>query len=82
MEGRSVEQGEAVERTASPASLLFLDFSHRPRLTTALRGDCSVKQVSKGYFHDYNSLRQEGGKAFIAPKTLIREDVRPLPLPF
>ncbi|GAA5857454.1 hypothetical protein JCM8547_009281 [Rhodosporidiobolus lusitaniae] len=34
-----------------------------------------VKQVSKGYFHDYNSLRQEGGKAFIAPKTLIREDL-------
>ncbi|GAA6002523.1 hypothetical protein JCM10207_001161 [Rhodosporidiobolus poonsookiae] len=34
-----------------------------------------VKQVSKGYFHDYNELRQKGGKAFIAPKTLIREDL-------
>ncbi|BGP15963.1 hypothetical protein JCM10213_004778 [Rhodosporidiobolus nylandii] len=35
-----------------------------------------VKQVSKGYFHDYNELRgPKGGKAFIAPKTLIREDL-------
>lgn len=35
-----------------------------------------VKQVSKGYFHDYNELRHQGGKSWIAPKTLIREDVR------
>jgi len=34
-----------------------------------------VKQVSKGYFHDYNELRHQGGKAWIAPNTLIREDV-------
>ncbi|GAA6027328.1 hypothetical protein JCM8097_002597 [Rhodosporidiobolus ruineniae] len=34
-----------------------------------------VKQVSKGYFSDYNELRHEGGKAFVAPKTLIREDL-------
>ncbi|GAA5901462.1 hypothetical protein JCM6882_006284 [Rhodosporidiobolus microsporus] len=34
-----------------------------------------VKQVSKGYFHDYNELRQKGGKAYISPKTLIREDL-------
>lgn len=38
---------------------------------------CRVKQASRGYFHDYNELRQQGGKAFVAPKTLIREDVRP-----
>lgn len=35
-----------------------------------------VKEASKGYFHDYNALRHEGGKAYLAPKTLIREDVR------
>ena len=34
-----------------------------------------VKQVAKGYFHDYNELRHQGGKAWIAPNTLIREDV-------
>ncbi|GAA5916322.1 hypothetical protein JCM8208_007393 [Rhodotorula glutinis] len=34
-----------------------------------------VKQASRGYFHDYNELRQQGGKAFVAPKTLIREDL-------
>ncbi|ORY92939.1 ATP10 protein-domain-containing protein [Leucosporidium creatinivorum] len=34
-----------------------------------------VKQVSKGYFHDYNELRHQGGKAWIAPNTLIREDL-------
>ncbi|GAA5909892.1 Atp10p [Sporobolomyces salmoneus] len=34
-----------------------------------------VKQVSKGYFHDYNELRHQGGKAYASPKTLIREDL-------
>lgn len=34
-----------------------------------------VKEASKGYFHDYNALRHQGGKAYLAPKTLIREDV-------
>ncbi|GAA5981821.1 hypothetical protein JCM10908_004621 [Rhodotorula pacifica] len=34
-----------------------------------------VKEASKGYFHDYNALRHEGGKAYLAPKTLIREDL-------
>lgn len=53
-------------------------------LTRVEGGDCAardrVKQASRGYFHDYNELRQQGGKAFVAPKTLIREDVRPLAL--
>ncbi|KAL8280572.1 hypothetical protein RQP46_006895 [Phenoliferia psychrophenolica] len=34
-----------------------------------------VKEVSKGYFHDYNELRHEGGKAWLAPSTLIRPDL-------
>ncbi|BGP55308.1 Mitochondrial ATPase complex subunit atp10 [Rhodotorula sphaerocarpa] len=34
-----------------------------------------VKEASKGYFHDYNALRHQGGKAYLAPKTLIREDL-------
>ncbi|KAM0750509.1 hypothetical protein T439DRAFT_254080 [Meredithblackwellia eburnea MCA 4105] len=34
-----------------------------------------VKEVSKGYFHDYNELRHVGGKGWIAPTTLIRSDL-------
>ncbi|SCZ99415.1 BZ3500_MvSof-1268-A1-R1_Chr3-1g06001 [Microbotryum saponariae] len=34
-----------------------------------------VKQVSKGYFNDYNELRHQGGKKWIAPNTLVREDL-------
>lgn len=65
---------------------LSLSRSHTrgSELTRVEGGDCAardrVKQASRGYFHDYNELRQQGGKAFVAPKTLIREDVRPLAL--
>ncbi|GAA5903687.1 hypothetical protein JCM5296_002119 [Sporobolomyces johnsonii] len=34
-----------------------------------------VKEASRGYFHDYNELRHQGGKAYASPKTLIREDL-------
>jgi len=34
-----------------------------------------IKQVGKGYFGDYNKLRHEGGKMWVAPKTLIQEKV-------
>ncbi|THU92820.1 hypothetical protein K435DRAFT_671415 [Dendrothele bispora CBS 962.96] len=30
--------------------------------------------VTRGYFHDLNATRQHGGKTWIAPKVLIRED--------
>ncbi|KAF9010000.1 ATP10 protein-domain-containing protein [Cyathus striatus] len=33
-----------------------------------------VKEASKGYFHDLNMTRKHGGKTWIAPKVLIRED--------
>jgi len=33
-----------------------------------------IKEASKGYFHDMNMTRKHGGKTWIAPKTLIRED--------
>lgn len=36
---------------------------------------CSVKEASTGYFEDYNKLRHEGGKLWVAPKTLIQEKV-------
>ncbi|KAG7094720.1 hypothetical protein E1B28_005540 [Marasmius oreades] len=36
--------------------------------------------VTKGYFHDLNKTRKHGGKTWIAPKVLIRED-RALYLP-
>ncbi|KDQ58692.1 hypothetical protein JAAARDRAFT_34530 [Jaapia argillacea MUCL 33604] len=33
-----------------------------------------VKEASKGYFHDLNRTRHHGGKTWIAPNVLIRED--------
>ncbi|TFK26552.1 F1F0 ATP synthase assembly protein Atp10 [Coprinopsis marcescibilis] len=33
-----------------------------------------IKEASKGYFHDLNMTRKHGGKTWIAPKVLIRED--------
>ncbi|PFH49925.1 hypothetical protein AMATHDRAFT_75930 [Amanita thiersii Skay4041] len=33
-----------------------------------------VKEASKSYFHDLNMTRRHGGKTWIAPKVLIRED--------
>jgi hypothetical protein len=34
------------------------------------------KEASQGYFHDYNKARKAfGGKLWMAPNTLIREDV-------
>lgn len=36
-----------------------------------------VKQATQGYFHDYNAMRKDGGhggKTWIAPNVLIRED--------
>ncbi|KAF8644893.1 hypothetical protein AX16_008178 [Volvariella volvacea WC 439] len=39
-----------------------------------------IKEASKGYFHDMHQTRKHGGKTWIAPKVLIRED-RSLYLP-
>ncbi|KAF4618184.1 hypothetical protein D9613_011513 [Agrocybe pediades] len=33
-----------------------------------------IKEAGKGYFHDLNMTRKNGGKTWIAPKVLIRED--------
>ncbi|KAF9450286.1 hypothetical protein P691DRAFT_726272 [Macrolepiota fuliginosa MF-IS2] len=33
-----------------------------------------IKEASVGYFHDLNMTRKHGGKTWIAPKVLIRED--------
>ena len=35
-----------------------------------------VKEASRGYFQDYHALRHHEGKTWIAPNSLIREDVR------
>jgi ATPase complex subunit ATP10 len=35
-----------------------------------------IKEAGKGYFHDMNMTRRNGGKTWIAPNVLIREDVR------
>lgn len=37
-----------------------------------------IKEAGKGYFHDMNMTRRNGGKTWIAPKVLIREDVSAL----
>lgn len=34
-----------------------------------------VKEATKGYFTDLNATRKHGGKTWIAPRVLIREDV-------
>lgn len=36
---------------------------------------CRIKQATQGYFHDYNRLDGHEGKTWIAPKSLIREEV-------
>ncbi|KAG5635095.1 hypothetical protein H0H81_012467 [Sphagnurus paluster] len=33
-----------------------------------------IKEVGKGYYYDMNMTRKHGGKTWIAPKALIRED--------
>jgi ATPase complex subunit ATP10 len=35
-----------------------------------------IKEASQGYFHDYNLARKHnGGKLYLGPPVLIREDV-------
>lgn len=34
-----------------------------------------IKEAGKGYFHDMNMTRKHGGKTWVAPSVLIREDV-------
>ncbi len=34
-----------------------------------------IKEAGKGYFHDLNMTRKHGGKTWIAPRVLIKEDV-------
>jgi ATPase complex subunit ATP10 len=48
------------------------------RAHTVVHYAYSIKEASKGYFHDMNMTRKHGGKTWIAPKVLIREDVRSL----
>ena len=35
----------------------------------------SLKEATKGYFTDLNATRRHGGKTWIAPNVMIREDV-------
>jgi len=41
----------------------------------ASRGS-SVKEASTGYFYDLHMTRVHGGKTWMAPRVLLREDVR------
>lgn len=49
----------------------FLGFVGSSRDVTKFR----VREATKGYFTDLNATRRHGGKTWIAPKTMIREDV-------
>jgi hypothetical protein len=46
--------------------------------SVALIASCSgrVKEASTGYFYDLHMTRVHGGKTWMAPNVLIREDVR------
>jgi ATPase complex subunit ATP10 len=46
-----------------------------PLLECTLTLVARIKEASVGYFHDLNMTRKHGGKTWIAPKVLIREDV-------
>lgn len=34
-----------------------------------------IKEIGRGYYYDMNMTRKHGGKTWIAPQSLIREDV-------
>lgn len=34
----------------------------------------SVKEATRGYFHDFHAIRSHGGKTWRAPSTMIRQD--------
>ena len=40
-----------------------------------LSSEFSIKEATKGYYSDFHALKKFGGKTWIAPPTLIREDV-------
>lgn len=40
--------------------------------------DARLKEVGTGYFHDLSATRTHGGKTWIAPQVLIREDASAL----
>jgi len=35
-----------------------------------------LKEIEKGYYHDFATLRKNGSKLWTGPPTLIKEDVR------
>lgn len=76
VEGRLAEPREAPRRAQAPVRRCSALREGPTSCSCLFVAGRSVKEVSKGYFHDYNELRQQGGKAYVAPKTLIREDVR------
>lgn len=39
-----------------------------------------IKEASKGYFEDLNATRRHGGKTWIAPRVMIREEVGAHPI--
>lgn len=55
-----------------------MSYKLNENLARAFRADLwypRIKEASTGYFADYNKLRHEGGKMWIAPRTLIQEKV-------
>ena len=35
----------------------------------------SIKDATRGYFHDFHEIRSHGGKTWRSPQTMIRADV-------
>ncbi|PPR01513.1 hypothetical protein CVT24_001883 [Panaeolus cyanescens] len=58
-----------VERTRTEKMKDLLDAETRMAQRRHL-----IKEAGKGYFHDLNMTRKNGGKTWIAPNVLIRED--------
>ncbi|TBU25951.1 ATP10 protein-domain-containing protein [Dichomitus squalens] len=63
------EKPKARVRTWSDAKEKFMDQDKRMEERTHL-----AREATRGYFADLNATRKHGGKTWIAPKVMIRED--------
>lgn len=55
---------------------LYVPLHLRRYILSHLYARTRMKEASKGYFSDLNATRRHGGKTWIAPTVMIREDVR------
>jgi hypothetical protein len=67
-----LEPGEATQETTSSVRCRF----YLGGIDGMASCDPRVKEASTGYFYDLHMTRLYGGKTWMAPQVLIREDVR------